>query len=200
MIRRRALAATVAGLALVATACSSSSSPVHPGPTATSDRNAALIAKAHLAPCPTSSARPVAGGLPNLTLDCLGHGPAVHLAGLIGSPTVVNLWGSWCGPCQLEAGFLSSTYDADRATVRFLGVDIEDDPASALDFGAHVSPPVRYPSVVDPDKKLLLALHFQGPPETAFLSSAGTIVHIHSGQYTSAAQLRADLATYLHVT
>jgi thiol-disulfide isomerase/thioredoxin len=123
----------------------------------------------------------------------------VHLAGLVGMPTVVNLWGSWCGPCQQEAALLSSTYDANRAKVRFLGVDIEDDPDSALDFGTHVTPPVRYPSVVDPDKKLLLALHFPGPPETAFLNPAGKVVHIHSGQYSSAAALRADLATYLGV-
>jgi thiol-disulfide isomerase/thioredoxin len=130
----------------------------------------------------------------------LGNGPAVHLAGLTGMPTVVNLWGSWCIPCQQEAAVLSKVYDADRGKVRFLGVDTADDPDSALDFGAHVTPPVRYPSVVDPDKKVLLGLaKAPGPPQTAFINAAGAVVHVKIGPYTSAAALRSDLATYLHV-
>lgn len=124
----------------------------------------------------------------------------MHLAGLTGTPTVVNVWGSWCGPCQEEAAVLSSVYDADRGKVRFLGVDTEDDADSALDFGAHVKPPVRYPSVVDPDRKVLLGLaRAPGPPETAFVDAHGVVVHVHTGPYTDAAALRADLATYLHI-
>jgi thiol-disulfide isomerase/thioredoxin len=159
-----------------------------------------LIQKAKLAPCPPSSTTPVSGGLPDVTLDCLGKGPAVHLGGLTGMPTVVNLWGSWCIPCQQEAKALSQVYDADRGKVRFLGVDTADDPNSALDFGAHVSPPVHYPSVVDPDKKVLLGLaKAPGPPQTVFINPAGRIVHVKIGPYPSAAVLRSDIATYLHI-
>lgn len=185
------LAATLAG-------CSSAGSTSGTGPQPVT-ANPALVAAAHLPVCPASATTPVPGGLPNLTLACLGHGPAVHLAGLTGKPTVVNLWGSWCGPCQQEAALLSSVYDRDRAAVRFLGVDIEDSPNSALSFGTHVTPPVRYPSVVDPEKKLLISLHFQGPPETALLDRAGKVVHIHPGVYNNRRQLLGDLATYLHV-
>lgn len=113
---------------------------------------------------------------------------------------MVNVWASWCVPCQREMPFLSSVYDADRGRVRFLGVDTEDSVDSALDFGRHVEPPVRYPSVVDPDKKVLLGLaKTLGPPETAFVDAAGALVHVHAGPYTDAAELRADIATYLHV-
>jgi cytochrome c biogenesis protein CcmG, thiol:disulfide interchange protein DsbE len=158
-----------------------------------------LVDKARLAPCPLSSMTPVSGGLPNLTLNCLGDGPSVHLAGLKG-PAVVNVWGSWCGPCQDEAGYLSSVYRAVRGKVTFLGVDTEDESDSALNFGTKVSPPVRYPSVVDPDKKVLIGLaRAPGPPETVFVGTSGKIVHVHLGQYFSAPTLRADIATYLHV-
>jgi thiol-disulfide isomerase/thioredoxin len=159
-----------------------------------------LLRAAHLKPCPQSSATPIAGGLPEVTLSCLGDGPAVHLAGLTGRPTVVNIWGSWCVPCQAEAKYLSSVYDADQAKVRFLGVDTEDSVNSALSFGAHVSPPIRYPSVVDPDKKVLIGVHAApGPPVTLFVNAAGKVVHVHPGEYPSAAALRTDLATYLRV-
>jgi cytochrome c biogenesis protein CcmG/thiol:disulfide interchange protein DsbE len=161
---------------------------------------ARLITKAHLRPCPTSSTAAVANGLPNVTLSCLGEGPAVHMAGLTGRPTVVNIWGSWCEPCQAEEKFLSGAYDKTHGTVRFLGVDTVDQADSALDFDAHVSPPVHFPSVFDPDKKVLLGLHFQGPPETLFIDSAGRIVHTNRVPYTSTAAVTADIATYLHVS
>lgn len=160
---------------------------------------ARLLSAARLAPCPASSPAAVSGGLPDLTLHCLGDGPAVHLAGLKG-PAVVNVWGSWCGPCQKEAGFLSAVARDLRHEVSFLGVDTEDSSDSALDFGIHVNPPVRYPSVVDPDRKVLIALaKAPGPPETAFVGRDGKVVHVHTGGYASAAALRADIATYLHV-
>jgi thiol-disulfide isomerase/thioredoxin len=142
----------------------------------------------------------VSGGLPDVTLPCLGDGPAVHLAGLTGRPTVINVWGSWCIPCREETAALSSVYDALKPKVRFLGVDTADDVNSALDFGTHVSPRVRYPSVVDADKKVLLGLaRSPGPPETAFLNAAGVVVHVHVGPYDDAAAVRADIAKYLHV-
>jgi cytochrome c biogenesis protein CcmG/thiol:disulfide interchange protein DsbE len=200
MIRRwqwSLLAATA--LALAACSSTSTAGSSH-APAHLSAERLRLIKSAGLAPCPTSSAAGVSGGLPNLTLDCLGTGPAVHLAGLAG-PAVVNVWGSWCGPCQQEAGYLSEVYDADRGKVTFLGIDTEDDPNSALDFGTHVTPPVRYPSVVDPDRKVLIALaKAPGPPETAFIGTSGRVVYIHLGGYDSAAQLRADISRYLGVT
>jgi cytochrome c biogenesis protein CcmG, thiol:disulfide interchange protein DsbE len=190
----------VALLGATLTACSTThvvsigSGPGGTGP------SAALVASANLQPCPTSAAPTVSGGLPDVTLPCLGKGPAVNMAGLAGKPTVVNIWGSWCVPCQAEAGYLSAAYDKSRDKVRFIGVDTQDEADSALDFGSHVSPPVRYPSVFDEDKKVILALHYTGPPETVFVDSAGRIVHIHLGKYDSTAAVRADIATYLHVT
>jgi cytochrome c biogenesis protein CcmG, thiol:disulfide interchange protein DsbE len=190
----------VAGAAVVllaAAGCQSASRLASPHPGETTDPT--LVAAAALRPCPTSSAVAISGGLPNVTLACLGNGPSVHLAGLTGKPTVVNLWGSWCPDCIAEADYLSQAYDKDKATVRFLGVDTVDDPNSALKFGRDVSPPVRYPSVSDPDRKVLLGIHYPGPPETVFIDAEGHVVHIHGGQYTSTEQVQKDIATYLHV-
>jgi cytochrome c biogenesis protein CcmG/thiol:disulfide interchange protein DsbE len=187
-------------LVLAAGTSCASSHPAAVGPNfGGGPTHAQLVATADLAPCPASSSTPSPGGLPNVTLACLGDGPGVHLAGLTGKPTVVNLWGSWCPPCQAEEGFLSKAYDKVRRNVRFLGVDTEDSNNSALDFVAHVKPPVRFPSVVDPRTTVLLDLHFQGPPETLYINSAGRIVHVHRSQYFSAAAVEADIATYLHV-
>jgi thiol-disulfide isomerase/thioredoxin len=191
----------VTALLLVATsACSGGgSSPagdVPPGPS-----HADLVARAALDPCPPSVAgTKVAHGLPDLTLPCLGAGPRVHLAGLRGTPTVVNIWGSWCTPCQAEAKYLATVYDALKPRVRFLGVDTEDSADSALDFAAHVTPPMHYPSVIDEQKKVLIGLDLiSAVPSTVFVDASGRVVHKAAVAYGSAAQLRADIARYLGV-
>jgi thiol-disulfide isomerase/thioredoxin len=161
---------------------------------------AKYVAEAKLDACPKSSSTSISGGLPNLTFSCLGDGPAVHLAGLRG-PALINVWGSWCVPCRDEANYLSSAYRSVRGKVIFLGIDTEDESDSALTFGARkVSPPTRYPSVVDPDRKFLIALaKAPGPPETVFIGSSGKVVHVRLGGYTSTAAVQADIATYLNV-
>jgi len=194
-------AALVMLIVVVVTGCSGSSTrtvaPDFPKP-ASYDQ---LVARAALDPCPASSSAHPSKSLPNLTLPCLGHGPAVHLSGLSGAPLVVNIWGSWCGPCQAETRYLSTVYDAARGKVRFLGVDTEDDPKSALDFAPHVSPPMHYPQVVDKDKRVLIGLKIPSAvPTSVFVSAAGRVVHVSPKAYTSAAELRADIKRYLGVT
>ena len=193
---KAAVLAALTGLAVAG--CSGSSShaiaPDFPKPPSYAE----LVSRAHLDPCPASGSTHVAHSLPNLTLPCLGNGPAVHLAGLAGKPTVVNIWGSWCGPCQAETRYLSTVYDAAHGAVRFLGVDTEDDAKSALDFAAHVSPPMRYPQVVDKEKRLLIGLRIpSNVPSTVFVDAAGRVVHVSPGGYHSADAVRADIKRYL---
>jgi len=187
------LVATLSGCA----SGGSTGSDVVPGP-----NHAELVAKAALDPCPPSQpGGHVSQGLPDVTLPCLGDGPAVHLAGLRGTPTVVNIWGSWCVPCQKETKYLAAVYDALKPRVRFLGVDTEDSSDSALDFAPHVTPPMRYPSVVDEQKKVLVGLDLiSAVPSTVFVDADGRVVHKAAIAYGSVAQLRADIAKYLGVT
>jgi cytochrome c biogenesis protein CcmG, thiol:disulfide interchange protein DsbE len=197
-VRATALAALAV---LAATGCSGSSTrtiaPDFPKPPSYDQ----LVARAALDPCPASSSAHPRKSLPNLTLPCLGRGPAVHLSGLSGAPTVINIWGSWCGPCQAETGYLSTVYDAAHGKVRFLGVDTEDDPKSALDFAPHVTPPMRYPQVVDKDKRVLIGLNIpSNVPSSVFVDASGRVVHVFPGAYHSADALRADINRYLRVT
>jgi thiol-disulfide isomerase/thioredoxin len=188
-----------AGLTFALSACTSSTpqvAPSFPPPPG----NAQLIAAAHLDPCPATSEVHAAKTLPDLTLPCLGQGPAVHLDGLRGLPTVLNIWATWCGPCQKETRYLAAVYDASKTRLRFLGVDTEDSPRSALDFAPHVDPPMRYPQVVDSNKSLLIALHLPSAvPTTVFIGSDGHVVHVSPGPYRSVAELQTDISRYLGI-
>lgn len=70
---------------------------------------------------------------------------------------VVNVWGSWCGPCRGEADDLEQVYDRTKDLgVEFLGINLRDDKQSAQDFVADRN--VGYPSIYDFDGATLAAL------------------------------------------
>lgn len=95
-----------------------------------------------------------------------------------GSVVVMNFWGSWCTPCREEAPVLAALARRfSPAGVRFVGVDIRDDPASAEAFMRTFR--VGYPSLNDPND--LIALDFSGTvppagiPTTLVIDAAGRI-------------------------
>lgn len=140
----------------------------------------------------------VDGGLPDVTLDCLGEGPAVRLSDLRG-PLLVNVWAQWCGPCRDEAPYLAGLHRKAAGKVRLLGIDyVDPQPAKAIEFAtAHG---LAYPHLRDPDKQVRQALQVTGPPVTAFVDSTGRVVRIHHGPFRSAAQLDRMVADNLGVT
>lgn len=135
--------------------------------------------RAGIEDCPT----PAQGGaqgtgdvaLPDLTLPCLGGGPAVDLSALRG-PMVVNLWAQWCGPCRKELPYYQQLHERAGHRVRILGVDYQDTrPDWAIDLLRQTG--VTYPSVADPGGDLRVPLRVRGLPAILFLDARGHVVH-----------------------
>jgi cytochrome c biogenesis protein CcmG/thiol:disulfide interchange protein DsbE len=146
-------------------------------------------------PCEgAAGSRPVAGGLPSMTLRCLGPGPAVDPATLRGRPTVVNLWATWCLPCQREMPALQRVHERFGDGVRFVGVDTRDDAAGAVEFLRTVG--VTYAQTVDLDGELLRRLRIPGLPNTVVLDRDGRIAYKTVGPIKEA-QLNAQLQAVL---
>ncbi len=145
---------------------------------------------AGIADCPASdpTVAAVAGGLPDLTLDCLGGGSSVRLAGLRGKPMVINLWAQWCAPCREEAPFLREFAARAGDQVLLLGIDYNDPrPELAVEFASLVG--WRQPQLVDEDKALAAPLRLPGIPVTLLVDGDGRIRGRHDGPFRSTEEL-----------
>ena len=88
-----------------------------------------------------------------------------------GRPTVVNLWASWCAPCVREMPLLQGTADRAGDAVRFVGVDIEDEEASAASLLEATG--VRYDQYADPEGDVRSAVRAVGLPVTLVFDARG---------------------------
>lgn len=84
-------------------------------------------------------------------------GSELDLAELRGDVVVVNVWGSWCGPCRIEAPVLAQVSGDYRGRgVSFVGVNVKDNRAAAVAFEEEHG--IAYPSIEDSDGRAVLAL------------------------------------------
>lgn len=177
-VRAAVTAAVLVLSAIVLSGCDSSGVPA-PGPAKIDVDTPALRQlkqQAGVEPCRPQTGQAVDGGLPDVTLPCLGGGKPVDLGALRG-PLVVNLWASYCGPCRKEMPVLEQFHQKYGDRVGVLGVDYQDvQTVSALDLVRRSG--VTYPLVADTEG----ALQGNGPfparlglPLFAFVAEDGQV-------------------------
>ncbi|MEN3299671.1 TlpA disulfide reductase family protein [Pseudonocardia sp.] len=164
VIRERgALVAALIGAVLLLTGCSTSKDAV-----AQSQQTFTFVApggKTEIMYDPPSSR----GTVPELSGDSLLHdGQKVGLDDFAGQVVVVNIWGSWCGPCRTEAPDLEFVLQQTRASgVGMLGIDVQDSRSAAADFVRDRG--ITYDSIYDPAGRSLVGL--SGYPRNAVPST-----------------------------
>jgi len=201
---RRALLALV--LAASLTACTSDGGTridVRP-PDVEVDTPALREVKARIGmeDCAPGTGGAVEGGLPELTLPCLGGGPDVDLSSLRG-PMVINLWQANCEPCRVEMPALEEFHQQHGDRVAMLGVDFNDvHPDRALALAEETG--ATYPSIADPGGELMaedtFAVARRGLPAFVFVDADGVVVAQDSGGVDSLAEIEAKVAEHLGIT
>jgi len=91
-----------------------------------------------------------------------------------GTPVVVNVWASWCGPCRVEAPLLQKASRRYGDRVVFLGVDARDSEADAREFLRRYG--ITYPNVVDDGDAITGLLGLRGFPTTYIFDRSGKVI------------------------
>lgn len=149
-----------------------------------------LRADAGIEECREGAAAPVDGGLPELSLPCLGGGSDVDLSTLEG-PLVVNFWAQNCAPCRTEMPILQSFHEDRRGEIGVVGIDWQDvQPEAALQLARKTG--VTYPLLADPGDETSGAgpiNRVRGLPMLLLVDADGEVVHQEFVALDSRAQL-----------
>ena len=115
----------------------------------------------------------------DLTLKDM-NGNAVHLADYKGQVILLNVWATWCGPCELEIPELVETYAKykDRGVV-VLGVSLDDTAEMLREYAPKKQ--MNYPLLLMQDDFDEAYGPILGVPVTFFIGRDGTISRKHFG-------------------
>ena len=106
------------------------------------------------------------------------NGKEIDLSNYKNKVVVLNVWGSWCGPCRKEAKELQELYVKNKDSgVEFIGINIRDSKVSAEKFIANFG--ITYPNIFDRDGVKLLGFKDTLPanaiPSTVLVDKNGKV-------------------------
>jgi len=111
-------------------------------------------------------------------------GEKITLADLRGKTVLINVFASWCGPCQLEAPHLANVYaELDHDEVVFIGLNLEEKLQNVAYFKEKFA--WEFPLVLNEDGALTDQIYTPiGLPTSWFIDPQGVIQYVHVGPIT----------------
>jgi len=100
---------------------------------------------------------------------------------LVGKPTLVNVWATWCPTCKAEHGELIRI--SEDTQLQLIGINYKDDPAKARQWLLDQGNPFDL-VLQDPQGDLGIELGVYGAPETFLLDESGRVVFKRVGAIT----------------
>ena len=120
--------------------------------------------------------------LPALELPALDAGaPRFNTAAMKGRPWMLNVWASWCTPCQLEHPLLLQL--ARQQGVPLVGLNYKDSPDAARAWLQRLGNPF-VANAADVDGRAGIELGVYGVPETFVVDRDGRVRMRHAGPLT----------------
>lgn len=111
-------------------------------------------------------------------------GSTSDVRAFVGKPLVVNLWATWCAPCQRELPMLSSAASATPA-VTFLFVSQGEPRGRVESYLTKHDLKLRH-VLLDPGSRLSAAVATRGLPTTLFFDKQGHLVGRWLGELSQA--------------
>ncbi len=126
------------------------------------------------------------------------QGNTVRLSDLRGKPVLVNLWASWCPPCQEEMPAMQkayASYAAQGFTILAIDTTYQDQKEAALAFAA--ARRLTFPILFDLDGSVSRAYLVRAMPTSFFIDRQGIIRRVVFGGPMAEGLLRAEIEQLL---
>ena len=127
-------------------------------------------------------------------LACLDKKNTIILQALRG-PVVVNVFGSWCAPCQQEIPKFVALYATKKVSI--VGVDVEESNMAA-GRAFVIKKGITWPILFDANSSTKANFGL-GVPVTWFLNSNGHVVYEKIGVIRTQAELNGYVTKYLGI-
>jgi thiol-disulfide isomerase/thioredoxin len=129
-----------------------------------------------------------------ILLPCLDGKSTVDFNAIRG-PVVVNVWGSWCEPCNQELPYFVKLQATGK--VHIVGVDVEErSRKSAQNFVLKKS--MKWPNLYD-ENSITRSLFGLGVPVTWFIDADGRVIYKNIGVMKSQKELFSKVKKYLGI-
>ena len=110
----------------------------------------------------------------------------------------INLWATWCGPCQREFPFLEAAYQANRDRVAVIAVSVEErDTPEVLRKYAEENR-LSFPLAQDRDYALLGTFNVSAIPTSLLVDRSRTVLWMETGAKDSEQAFTELFNTYLN--
>jgi thiol-disulfide isomerase/thioredoxin len=154
----------------------------------------ASITPAHAATAPSCSTIKSVAVSKGTSLPCLNGIGSTTFEGIRG-PVLVNVWGSWCEPCQQEIPHLVDIAKLNKVAI--VGIDVEErNMAAGRAFVA--SHHMTWPQLYDV-KASTRGIFGMGVPVTWFIDAQGKVAYKQIGLFQSDAQIKVLVKMYFGI-
>ncbi len=121
------------------------------------------------------------------------QGQTIRLSQLRGKAVLLNLWASWCPPCQAEMPAMQKVYEryaAQGFTILAVDTTYQDDKNKALSFAAQSG--AAFPILFDMDGAVAKQYQVRSMPSSFFIDREGVIQRVVIGGPMPEALIRAE--------
>jgi len=118
---------------------------------------------------------------PEFTLTSL-NGDIVSLESFRGRPVLINLWATWCPPCEAEMPALQEVYEAHKNegfAILAVNATNQDDPQRVNDFVQEYG--LTFPILLDTDGSVSQQYQLRALPTSFFIDENGMITEVVVG-------------------
>ncbi len=128
-----------------------------------------------------ASAEPMSQQAPKFSFE-MADGVPITNETLLGKPTLLMFWASWCGVCQREMPTMKTLYEQKRGKgFQAVAVGFQDTKANITNYVSDHASTFVFPVVYDQKNKASIAFGVRATPTFYLLDKTGKIILTHVG-------------------